>query len=248
MDAWQSPPAELLLGGNQVDVWRIDLERLSSQLDRYYQTLSPDEIARANRFHFVHDRDHFILARGGLRSILSLYLLTQPERLRFQYSMYGKPSLAGEWQGSGLNFNVSHSRGLALVAIMRGAQVGVDVEWMREDLADEQIARRFFSTYEVEVLLSQPLPTRIEAFFTCWTRKEAYIKGKGEGLSLPLHQFDVSITPGEPARLIATRPDIHEKDNWSLFHIDPGPGYVGALAVAARSLHLRQWDWNQLVK
>lgn len=248
MSAWQTPPKNLFIDTRQVDVWRVDLDRLSTHLDHYYQTLSVDEAARSQRFHFVRDRDQFVIARGVLRTILGLYLMVQPERLTFNYSMYGKPSLGGEWQGCGLNFNISHSHGLALVAIMRGAPVGVDVEWMRADLADEQIARRFFSSYEVEALQAQPQPDRTEAFFNCWTRKEAYIKGRGEGLSLPLNQFDVTLSLGQPACLIATRPDPYEKELWSLFHLEPGPGYVGALAVAAHSLHLRQWDWNQRVQ
>ena len=241
---WTEPPAEISLGAAQVDVWRIDLEGASAACNDCFRTLSPDEVQRAQRFHFTRDRNHYVMARGALRAILGKYLSVSPAELSFNYSTYGKPGLAEYWQPSGLQFNVSHSHELALVAVMREAPVGVDLEWLRVDLAGEQIARRFFSPDEVKRLQSQPAEERTRAFFTCWTRKEAYIKGRGEGLSLPLDQFDVSFTPGQPAQLLATRPDAHEAQRWSLIHLDPGQGYVGALAAAAHSLHLRQWDWR----
>lgn len=242
---WQDPPNELIIGVDQVDVWRINLQLPAEGLELLSRTLSPDEIDRSVRFHFQKDREQFIAARGGLRDILSRYLTVSPAQLQFNYSPYGKPALGGESVTSGLSFNLSHSHQLALVAVTRGCAVGVDLEWMRSELADEQIARRFFSKVEVQSLLEQPLLLQKEAFFTCWTRKEAYIKARGEGLSLPLDQFDVALIPGEPARLLATRPDPHEAERWSLFHLAPGPGYVAALAVAAQSLHLKYWQWNK---
>jgi 4'-phosphopantetheinyl transferase len=132
---------------------------------------------------------------------------------------------------------------LALYALTRGRALGVDVEYVRDDLAGQEIAERFFSRQEVRALSALPADARTRAFFNCWTRKEAYIKARGEGLSLPLDQFDVSLTPGEPAALLGTRPDPQEAARWLLRELAPARGYVAALAVEGRGWRLRQWRW-----
>lgn len=243
-DQWVDPPENLSLSSNQVHVWRATLDQPPERLLQLKKWLSEDEFERAGRFHFQHDRDHFIAARGGLRDILSRYLVVGASDLNFLYSPYGKPQLVDEINDLGLHFNVSHSHGLALFALTRGRQVGVDVEFMRADLADEGIARRFFSTREVRALLSLPVEVRSQAFFTCWTRKEAYIKAVGEGLSMPLDRFDVTLVPGEPAQLLETRPDQSEAQQWQLFELDPGDGYIAAVAVRAQKLQLAKLNWS----
>lgn len=243
-DHWVDPPETLSLSSNQVHVWRATLDQPPERLLQLKKWLSEDELERADRFHFQHDRDHFIAARGGLRDILSRYLVLGASDLNFLYSPYGKPQLVDEINDLGLHFNVSHSHGLALFALTRGRQVGVDVEFMRADLADEGIARRFFSTREVRALLSLPVEVRSQAFFTCWTRKEAYIKAVGEGLSMPLDRFDVTLVPGEPAQLLETRPDQSEAQQWQLFGLDPGDGYIAAVAVRAQKLQLAKLNWS----
>ncbi len=150
--------------------------------------------------------------------------------MRFAYTTYGKPLLADETGASGLRFNLTHSHGLALLAVTRGREIGVDVERIRDNLEGEKLAERFFSPREVAALRSLPPELRREAFFHCWTRKEAYIKAVGKGLSLPLDQFDVTLHPGEPAALLATRHDSEEAQRWSMRSLAPGEGYVGALA------------------
>ena len=165
-------------------VWRASLNLPASQIERLGQTLSTDEWSRANRFAFQKDRDHFVAARGILRAILGHYLDEAPNRLRFSYNPFGRPALAGEPEG--LRFNVSHSHGRALIAVTGGRSVGVDVERIRPDVTYEQLARRFFSPREVAALLALPENLRRKAFFTCWTCKEAYVKARGEGLSIPL--------------------------------------------------------------
>jgi 4'-phosphopantetheinyl transferase len=243
-DGWATPPTALTLAGGEVHIWRAFLDIPDEQLKRLLAALSEDEQKRAARFHFRKDRDHFVAARGALRDILSRYLLIDAGAIVFQYSDYGKPDLDQNVTDSELRFNVSHSHGMALIAVTNGFNVGVDIEFPREDLSDEQIARRFFSSSEVEALLALPRSLQNKAFFTCWTRKEAYIKGIGEGLSMPLDQFDVTLVPGEPARLLQTRPDPDEAARWTLSEILPGRGFIAALAVQARKLHLKYWNWD----
>ena len=176
------------------------MEKLQvSRLPNLKQVLSADEHARAERFYFQKDRERFMVARGLLRTVLGRYLNQEPSQLRFCYSPYGKPALATGSGRNTLRFNVSHSHGLALYAITCGRELGVDVELIRPELPDEEIAERFFSFQEVSGLRALPPNMRLEAFFNCWTLKEAYIKARGEGLSLPLDQFDVALVPGEAA-------------------------------------------------
>ena len=179
-----------------------------------------------------------------MRDILARYLSLAPEEILFQVSQFGKPFLVDEHFSRGLTFNLSHSHELGLVAIAIQRAVGIDIEHLRADLVDEQVARRFFSQHEVETYLSLPPEIRKEAFFNCWTRKEAYIKAIGEGLSMPLDQFDVSLTPGEPARLIATRPDPAQALHWNLYALHPGNGYTAALVVNGSPTVLQFWHWT----
>jgi 4'-phosphopantetheinyl transferase len=244
LPAWDWPPRELALGDDEVHVWRAWLDQPASRLPTLLDTLTLDERARAARFHFQRDRARFIVARGVLRVVLGRYLEIAPNRLRFCYSPYGKPALAEEFGGDELRFNLSHSDGLALYALTRGRELGIDLERIRSDLADEQIAERFFSPREVATLRTLPPDLRVEAFFNCWTRKEAYIKAIGEGLSHPLDQFDVSLIPGGPALLLCTRPDPQEASRWSLQELPLGAGYVAALAVEGHGWRSKCWDWS----
>jgi 4'-phosphopantetheinyl transferase len=133
---------------------------------------------------------------------------------------------------------------VALYAVTRAREVGIDVELIRSDLKIEQIAERFFSHHEIATLRALPTELRQSAFFRCWTRKEAYIKATGKGLSLPLDQFEVSLTPGEPAALLSTQPDPNEAQRWSLRELTPAPGYAAALAVEGHGWCLACWDWR----
>ena len=238
---WSCPPATI--GSDEVHVWRASLDEPASQIDSFLRTLAADERARAERFYFHRDRERFITAHGVLRAILGLYLNRAPECLSFRYSSHGKPTLAGEYAGDRLHFNMSHSQGVALYAIARGREIGIDVEFIRCNLKVEQIAERFFSDPEIATLRALPKHLQKYAFFLGWTRKEAYIKARGEGLSLPLDQFDVSLTPGEPAALLSTQPDSAEALRWSLQELSLAPGYVAAIAVEGRGLSLSCWQW-----
>ena len=242
--SWETPTLPPALVDAEVHVWRAQLDESLARMRELLSTLAPDERDRAVRFHFTKDRNRFIIARGLLRSILGLYLNGEPGRLRFGYGPHGKPYLMGEHNQGGLHFNLSHSHGLALFAVTREREVGVDIERVRSGISDEGIAERFFSPQEVARLRALPVALQAEAFFNCWTRKEAYIKARGEGLSHPLDQFDVSLAPGEPAALLRTRIDAEETARWSLRELNPGPGFAAALAVKGRGWRLKCWQWS----
>jgi 4'-phosphopantetheinyl transferase len=240
---WLEPPERLILGSGAVHVWRVSLDQSSSELALFQNTLDYDERSRADRFYFRRDRERFIVARGVLRALLCRYLDRSPKSLSFSYSAHGKPALASESGADAIRFNLSHSHGTALYALTRGRELGVDLEFIRCDLEAEQIAERFFSHSEIVALRSLPLAVRKYAFFLCWTRKEAYIKARGEGLSMPLDQFDVSLIPGEPAALLSTKPDSDEARRWCLHNLSPAPGYAAALATKGRDWTLSCWQW-----
>ncbi len=240
---WRAPPETLVLGCDEVHVWRATLDQTPSQIQNFRHKLSADEQTRAERFHFDRDREHFIVARGVLRAILGGYLKRAPEGLSFCYSSHGKPALAGESGGDAIRFNVSHSHGIALYAVTRGREVGIDLEHIRSNLAVAEIAERFFSRREAAMLRTLPSKEQRAAFFRTWTRKEACLKGRGEGLSLPLDQIDVSLAPGKPDAVPGTQPDSSETSRWSLQELALGPGYVAALAVAGQGWRLACWQW-----
>ena len=240
---WFEPPERLALGNDAVHVWRVGLDQSPSQIALLQNNLDDDERSRADRFYFSRDRERFIVARGILRAILGRYSNRAPNSLSFSYSAHGKPALVSESDADEIRFNLSHSNGKALYAVSRGREIGVDIEFIRGDLEAEQIAERYFSHSEIETLRALPLSLRKYAFFLCWTRKEAYIKARGEGLSLPLDQFDVSLIPGEPAALLSTQSDSDEALGWSLLNLTPASGYAAALAIKGRDWTLSYWQW-----
>jgi len=211
-------------------------------VESLYQVLSPDEQARANRFHFDKDRRHFIVARACLRKLLGQYLGIKPAELRFAYGDYGKPHLALD-QPAIMKFNLAHAGGLAVYAFTRLGEIGVDLERIKPEFGGDDIARRFFSPAEVDSFDRLPADARALAFFNCWTRKEAFIKAKGLGLSLPLDQFDVTLAPDQEASLLRTRWDEGEAARWSLRALEIGVGYVGAVALEAHDWQLSCWDF-----
>ena len=245
--SWDSPPKTLLLPNNAVHVWRASLYMSTSELRTLEGTLTPDECARAERFYFQKHREHFIAGRGLLRNILSRYLDREPGQLCFCYNTYGKPALTEEADAEGLCFNLSHSHEMALYALTRGREIGVDIEYFRPDVEVEKLAERFFSPREAAVLHALPEHLRKEGFFNCWTRKEAYIKAEGKGMAIPLSAFDVSLTPGEPAALLRTQNHPQEISRWSLQALNPAPGYAAALAVKGHDWELKCWQWSPAI-
>ncbi|MDT7808173.1 MAG: 4-phosphopantetheinyl transferase [Acidobacteriota bacterium] len=239
---WLTPPRSPRLSADEVHVWRASLMRREEEMMTLLRSLSEDELRRADRFRFPRDQARFIAARGVLREILGRYLRTSPERVRFGYNAYGKPELLDAEERERLRFNLSHAGSVALFAFASGREVGVDVETLRDDAACAEVAAEFFSRREVETLRALPAHARTRAFYNCWTRKEAYIKARGMGLSLPLDCFDVSLAPGEPAALLATRGTEPEAARWSLREIDVETTYVAAVAVEG-GVRLRCWLW-----
>ena len=233
------PPAELSLAANEVQLWRVDLNQVAPAEPRWRQILSPDELVRADRFHFERDRRNYTATRALLRMLLGKYINRAPERIAFVYGEMQKPALDRGRSDPPVHFNVSHSGMKALLAFALGREVGVDVEQIRYNLEHEALAKRFFSPAEQQALAALPSSEQCAGFFRCWTRKEAYIKAHGTGLSLPLNGFDVSLLPGEQNALLATRPDAAEANRWSLCEVWGGQGYEAALCVRGQDWRLR---------
>jgi 4'-phosphopantetheinyl transferase len=204
-------------------------------LEGLKQLLSIDELDRAGRFHFERDRYRFSVARGALRAILGRYLNIGPRAIAFDYGPQGKPSLA--MATPGLRFNVSHSKDLALIAISYGRELGVDVEFVRYLAQGARMSERFFSPREVETLRSLPEHLQERAFFACWTRKEAYIKARGGGLSIPLSAVEVSVDPREPSALLGVQDDPGGPLSWGMKELLPADGYIAALVAQGK-------DWR----
>lgn len=243
---WLSAPANLILSRNEVHVWCASLDQEKSQFQQLAKTLSPDEHLRANRFRLEQHRQRFIVGRGVLRTILSQYLNVEPSQIQFCYGQYGKPALVSASFSKMLNFNLSHSGGMALYAFTRDRQIGIDIETVRPFSEVEQIAERFFSNREYQELCKFPSSQQHTAFFRYWTLKEAYVKATGLGLSLPLNQFEVSVTPGGGITLLKTPTDSQEASYWSLKEINVGDGYAGAIAVKGHNWQLKYWQWLTL--
>jgi 4'-phosphopantetheinyl transferase len=229
---------KLEIAADQVDVWRAWLALLPD----LRAVLSPDELQRAARFHFDKDSRHFIAARGWLRTVLARYLDTSPANLSFDYGAHGKPALS---EAGDLRFNLSHSQDLALLAVSKKRDLGIDVECMKESTAGPEIAERFFSAAEIAELRSLPRDQQRAAFFAGWTRKEAYIKAIGSGMFTALNRFSVSLAPNDSRVSLCVHDDERESGRWTLCSLHPGEGYAAALAVEGGDWRLRYFDWPQ---
>lgn len=226
----------VVLAPAEVHVWGAELDCAP---DPFWPSLTEDERATALRFRFDLHRNRFVVARGFLRKIVGRYVGRDPGQLRFRYGRFGKPTIPG------VSFNVSHSGPLALFAVAAEGDVGVDVERLRPEPAEEEVAERFFSRREVEALRSLPKEAQPRAFLSCWTRKEAFIKALGNGLSLALDSFDVTLRPGDAPALTRTAWSATEPGRWSLVDLSPRfPGHVAALAVRQTDVHVTVRDWT----
>ncbi|HEX4593379.1 MAG TPA: 4'-phosphopantetheinyl transferase superfamily protein [Bryobacteraceae bacterium] len=223
------------LNGRIVHIWPLWIEGPDAVVERFRSLLAPDETDRAARFKFEHLRHSFILARGALRILLGRYVNTSPADLIFTYGSNGKPALAPPAR---VQFNASHSGGLALFAFAMDCEIGIDVEAVRAMPDMENIAKRFFCDEEAAELMSLPAEERDRGFYLCWTRKEAYIKATGEGLSAPLDAFRVTLRPGDPARVVHLAGDPTAARAWTLHDLALDKRYAAALAYrdAARPI------------
>ena len=240
------PPARVLprLAAGDVHVWTFPLDVPPLRRVLLEPLLSRDEHERARRFKFARDRERYIVGRAVLRCILAGYRHDDPRALTFEYGRHGKPVLASVHRRSAPYFNLAHCEGLALCAVTEEAEVGVDLERV-VDLPDaELVAREYFSASEREALEALPPDQRAAAFFNCWTRKEAYLKATSEGLSAPLDRFDVTLAPGEPARILRIKGSARDAALWTLHSLEPAAGFVGALAMAAPVRRVRHAWWT----
>jgi len=239
------PPGELVpaaLRHDDVHVWRAALDVEPRRMALLLPLLTPEERTRAARFRLARDRDRFIAGRARLRLLLGRYLAVPPAEIRFRLGPHGKPALEWPARRIDLRFNMSRSSGVALYALAVGREVGVDVE--RVTAADEQVAETAFAPAEMTTLRELPPSLRTDAFFACWTRKEAFVKARGDGLSFPLDRCEVSLAPHMPAALLAVRDDPAEAGRWSLHSLRPSDGYAAAVAVEGRGhgLSCRTWE------
>lgn len=238
-------PDPPVLHDGDVHLWRLALDPPAGSLEVFRSYLAEDELSRAQHYVFAHDRERFIAARGYLRAILARYIGCFPREVQFGYGVHGKPHLLASTMGvAALEFNLSHTRGLGLCAVARDRRVGVDVEQARPEVDILGIARSTFSADEHARLEALPPEQHVAAFYACWTRKEAYIKARGEGLSYPLDAFDVSFEPDEPVALLRSVEGQAEQQRWTLRAVDVGEGYAAALVVERPVTRLDLLAWS----
>ena len=244
MSTWLSNAQPNHLGEDEVHLWVVTLAVIPEKSSYFQSILSLNEQERAGRFQKIRDAQRYVAARGSLRSLLGGYLAIEPGRLQFVCDAFGKPRLAGELRATSLSFSVSHCDDLALFGFVRGHKIGVDLERIRTEIEVEDLAKRYFSPNEFQRLCSLSADQRREAFYCGWTRKEAYLKGRGEGLSYGLDGVEVSLTPGEPAIILGASDDPDVSRHWTVQHLSPAPGYVGAVAVEAGNIAFRCLRWE----
>ena len=240
---WEKPAEKVALPEGEVHVWRSCLTFEPAQLQILATLLCEEERARHDHMAFQRNRDQFTAAHGLLRLLLGRYAALAPEKLRFQEGPNGKPYLKGE--GADLCFNLSHADDLALLAVARRRELGVDVERISPGACDEELVARLFAAGEIRTLHSLPQQQRPAAFFRCWTRKEAFVKALGRGLSLDLKAFEVSLAPDQPPTILYADGANIDPEHWRMCDVDPGPSYTAALCCEGHGWTLRCWDWPQ---
>lgn len=216
------------------DIFEVVADRLDIGEDvvrTAEELLSDEERDRAGRFVFARDRNRFIVARAGLRKLLAERLKISPEMVELEYGPHGKPALASGSLHEDLRFNISHADDVVVYAISKGCEIGVDVEAVHAIPDIDEVAAHCFSTHESAAYRRLDRSDKLQGFFNCWTRKEAFVKAIGEGLSHPLDSFDVTLAPTDDARLLRVGSGSEDHSGWQLFSFDPFPDYVGAVVV-----------------
>lgn len=229
IDSWKIPPQKYQVTTGQVQVWRAPLHLMLSQRDTFFSYLSQEERDQGNRFLKAEHRSHFIISHGILRQILSRYLDQPAHDIQFKKGAHGKPYI----EGHSLQFNMTHSNDVALYAVTTDTEIGIDVEYTKRNPNMDDLVKRFFSKRECEEYQSFPTDKRRLAFFLGWTRKEAYLKATGFGLSYPLDHFDVSLAAeGTQCLLHVDDPD-ELAHNWTLFSFEAYSDYLASIAMKA---------------
>lgn len=241
---FHTPKFPLSLTDQTVHIWCAPLVGSLASLDRMMSLLSKDEIARAKRFYYDEHRQSYIFARGTLRQILSCYLQIPPEKIQFQSNAYGKPGLVEDQNALNLQFNLSHSKQLAVFAVVKHHQVGIDIEWLRDNVPFNDLAQRFFSAKEAAEIANLSSDQQKQAFFNTWTRKEAVIKALGMGLFIALNKFSVTTSLTEPPALLHLGDDVTVKETWSLVPFIPAPEYIATLAIPFIAQDIKYWQFS----
>ncbi len=231
------------LPSKTVDLWHCSYDVNQVHLSDYRSLLAKDEVVRVKEFKFKIDQVRYIISRGILRLLLGTYLNANPKEIEFHYTFYGKPMVRNK---QSLAFNISHSVNKAVFGFVKDAEIGVDVEAIKTDFNVLDIARNFFSSTEIESLENQHEELLYRAFYRCWTRKEAFIKAEGSGLSFPLDAFAVSLDDDLTAELLETQWDASKKEKWSLFSFVPTVGYIGAIATSKDITTISYNDFDEM--
>lgn len=236
---WTSPMRLIALSRNEVHIWRLELNQPSSCLDKSASNLSRKERTRAASFRFETHRNRFILCHGALRTILGLYLNTEPDRLDFCYNNHGKPCLSDRFFKDQVQFNLAHSDDLAICAFAKGRNVGIDLEHVHNIPDVEELAASFFPKQESKRLQMLPSDQKTRAFFRCWTRREAYGKAKGTGLIKESNQCEALLAPEEFPCLLGKTGNGKSDRRWSAISFTPAPEYTAALVVEGHGWQTR---------
>lgn len=240
MPYWQTAAVPPQLQAGELHVWKIGLDCSDGQWQPLTALLSDDEQSKAARYRFENLRRRFILGRAALRNLLGGYLNCAPGALHFAYNEHGKPSLAND--DSGLRFNVSHSGGIMLAAFVLNSEIGIDIEAIQHDIDCMGIGQRWFSELERNTLQGLPEHKRAGAFFRTWSRKEAYIKALGAGLSYPLNRFSVSMDEASPV-LLVHQGDSQEAKSWQIHNIEVSNAYSASVAIEAARWDIRHYHF-----
>jgi len=230
-NAWNNPPEKLTLLPHEIHLWRANLDLSSLIIKNFINILSEDERNRANRFRFKQHRDRFIAGRGILRQLLANYLQLKSEQVIFEYSDRGKPHIASWLNQDSLQFNISHSQNLALYAFNYQRIIGVDLEYIKDKIEYKQLAKRFFSNQELQLINSYPSEEQKTIFFQLWTAKEAYLKATGYGLSGSLDKIEFTLNKNSKLSLIATKQDPQQIPHWLVDNFIPQENFVATIAV-----------------
>src|SRR5438105_9748020 len=244
MTQWHTQERPDPLREDEVHLWIAPLTMPPEKLSYFKSILSADEKERVRRFRKISDGKRYLIARGSLRCLLASYVAGAPDRLQFTYAVFGKPSLSNESSKTALNFSVSHSEDQALFGFARARRIGVDLEYVHHYIDSLALAKRYFSPDEFWRLHRLPASRQNEAFYCAWTRKEAYLKACGEGLSFGLERVEVSLIPAEPAMIRKIAGPSNASEHWTLKHLSAAPNNLGAAAVEGRGITFKFLDWH----
>jgi len=241
LQSWLEASQSSTIDFGEVHIFCISMKQSDFCIREFSHILSSNEDRKRDRLHFPDDRDRYVIRHGALREILGSYLNIPACDVDIDYAKYGKPKTAENSASSWLQFNLTSSRDLALIAVTCLNHIGVDIEYIIDDFPYMDVASKHFSSGEMKQLNSLPEESRKRAFFDCWTRKEAYIKARGEGLYNPLDRFEVSICPGDRAQLLQHDEDPKEALRWSLQNVDLGSQYAAAFAIEGQVSNYKYW-------